>query len=66
MLQCLIDNYNGNIKEIINRKEWNGWTPLDCAYWYNDSSIKNDIVSLLRKYGGKAYCHDKNGKFVVR
>ena len=53
-LQCLIDNYNGNIKTIINQKDNNGFTPLDYAYEYNNSPIKNEIVSLLRKYGGKA------------
>ena len=30
----------------------------------NDSPIKNDIVALLRKYGGKANHYDKNGKRV--
>ena len=49
MLQWLIDNYNGDIKQIINN---GGWTPLDYAY-YNLSPIKKDLVSLLRKYGGK-------------
>ena len=63
-LQFLIDNYNGNIKTIINQKNnvWN--TPLDYAYEYNDSPIKNEIVSLLRKYGGKANKYDKNGNKV--
>ena len=54
-LQFLIDNYNGkDIKTIINQKDNNGDTPLDYAYEYNNSPIKNEIVSLLRKYGGKA------------
>merc|ERR1712178_67478 len=48
-LQCLIDNYIGDIKEIINHQNIDGRTPLDYAYEYNDSPIKNDIVSLLRK-----------------
>ena len=64
MLQWLIDNYNGDIKEIINRKEWNGYTPLDSAYGPNESPIKKDLVSLLRKYGGKANWFDKNGNKV--
>ena len=63
MLQFLIDNYNGNIEEIINQKDNVGCTPLDFAYTYNDSPIKNDIVALLRKYGGKANFYDKNGKW---
>ena len=59
------DNYNEkDIKEIINHQDNYGWTPLDYAYAYNDSPDTNDIVSLLRKIGGKAYCHDKNGNVV--
>merc|ERR1712196_342380 len=65
MLQLLIDNYIGDIKEIINQKNEYGYTPLDLAYYdYNTSPIKNDIVSLLRKYGGKANYYDKNGNDV--
>merc|ERR1711871_1395026 len=63
-LQFLIDNYNGNIKTIINQKDKYGNTRLDDAYGYNDSPIKNEIVSLLRKYGGKANTRDKNGNYV--
>merc|ERR1711916_291160 len=63
-LQCLIDNYNGNIKTIINQKSNNGYTPLDMAYLLNTSRIKNEIVSLLRKYGGKANRYDKYGNDV--
>merc|ERR1711871_586769 len=66
LLQFLIENYSGgDIKDIINQTNKDGYTPLDSAYdsKYN-TSIKKDIVSLLRKYGGKANCHDKNGKEV--
>ena len=64
-LQCLIDNYNGkDIKTIINQKTNNGYTSLDYVYKSNNSPIKNEIVSLLRKYGGKADRYDKNGKKV--
>ena len=62
-LQFLIDNYNGNIKEIINQKDDYGYTPLDYAYGSNNSPIKNDIFALLRKYGGKANRYDKNGNW---
>eukprot|EP00944_MAST-04C_sp_MAST-4C-sp1_P000255 g255.t1 len=63
-LQCLIDNYNGNIKTIINQKTTNnGSTPLDYAYSGTNSYIKKKIVSLLRKYGGKANYWDKNGNW---
>ena len=67
MLQWLINNYNGDIKEIINQKNSiYGYTPLDYAYTWNNSPIKNDIVSLLRKYGGKANSYDKNGNKVEK
>ena len=52
-------------REIINQKtNVSGYTPLDYVYVYNDSPIKNEIVSLLRKYGGKANRYDKNGNKV--
>ena len=61
----VFDNYNGNIKEIMFRRVHCGWyTPLDYAYGNNKSPIKNDIVALLRKYGGKACKYDKNGNNV--
>ena len=65
-LQFLIDNYNGkDIKDIINQKNnYYGYTPLDCAYQYNKSPIKKDIVALLRQFGGKANYYDKNGNKV--
>ena len=62
LLQFLIDNYNG--KDIINQKNKYGRTPLDCAYKYNKSPIKKDIVALLRQFGGKANYYDKNGNKV--
>ena len=66
----LLATYNGEkyIKEqletIINQKTNFVQTPLDFAYKYNKSPIKNEIVSLLRKYGGKANYYDKNGNNV--
>lgn len=61
-LQFLIDNYNGkDIKNIINEKDKDGYTPLDFAYKYNKSSIKNDIIKLLRQFGGKANYYDEYG-----
>ena len=50
--------------ESINKKGRDGWTPLDLAYDRSDSPIKNDIVQLIRQHGGKANCHDRNGKYV--
>ena len=69
LLQCLIDNYNGDIINIINRtSNCNASTPLDCAYdcKNNNSSIRKDRKDIfeLRKYGGKANNYDKNGNEV--
>ena len=40
------------------------YTPLDCAYHYNDSPIRQEIIALLRLKGGKANHHDENGRVV--
>ena len=37
----------------INEKNWDGDTPLDCAYKYNKSPIKQKIIDLIRSKGGK-------------
>ena len=44
-----------------------GDTPLDRAYEYNtrySSPIKQKIIALIRSKGGKANCHDENGRWV--
>ncbi len=51
--------------ESINKKDWQGQTPLDIAY-INGSPIQNDIVELIRQHGGKANWHDANGRNVGR
>eukprot|EP00944_MAST-04C_sp_MAST-4C-sp1_P005958 g5958.t1 len=64
-LQFLIDNYNGDIKHIINQRDKDGDTALDWAYGSSTNShIKKGLVALLRKYGGKANKYDKNGNYV--
>jgi ankyrin repeat protein len=50
--------------DSINKKDRWGQTPLDCAYAHNDSSIQQEIIALLRSKGGKANCHDENGRHV--
>ena len=53
--------------ESINKKArylGKGFTPLDFAYKWNDSPIKNNIVQLIRQHGGKANHYDRNGKWV--
>ena len=38
----------------INKKTWDGYgTPLDWAYEYNKSPIKQTIIDLIRSKGGK-------------
>ena len=46
----------------INKKDGYG-TPLDYAY-RNDSPIRQEKIALLRSKGGKANCHDANGRNV--
>ena len=48
----------------INKKDNYGYTPWDRCYYFNNSSIKQDIITLIRKHGGKANRHDKNGNRV--
>ena len=50
----------------INKKTSGGYTPLDKAYEYNDSPIKQEIIALLRSKGGKANYFDANGRRVAR
>ena len=52
--------------ESINKKEGVGCTPLDFAYEHNDSPLRQEIIALLRSKGGKANCHDENGRRVGR
>merc|ERR1719263_2485307 len=49
--------------DSINKKERYGvYTPLDMAYEYNDSPLRQEIIALLRLKGGKANYHDENGR----
>ena len=50
----------------INKKGRSGHTPLDWAYRYNDSPLRQEIIALLRSKGGKANHFDENGRFVGR
>ena len=49
---------------VINKKNWFGSAPLDRAYNYNNSPIKQEIIDLIRSKGGKANKYDENGRFV--
>ncbi len=46
----LLDNMQ---LEDINHKDKDGYTPLDRCYDCNDSSIKQQLIDLIRRYGGK-------------
>ena len=50
--------------DSINKKTSLGDTPLDMAYWHNDSRIRGKIIALIRSKGGKANYHSKCGRFV--
>lgn len=40
------------------------FTPTDLAYYFNHSPSRHEIIALLRSKGGKANCHDVNGRNV--
>ena len=49
-VQLLLNNMK---LEDINHKDTDGETPLDRCYEYNDSSIKQQLIDLIRQKGGK-------------
>ena len=50
--------------DSINKENRGGYTPLDKAYAYNRSPIRQAIIALLRSKGGKANYYDENGNDV--
>ncbi len=53
--------------DSINNKTYRwGFTPLDKAYAYNHSPIRQEIIALLRSKGGKGNWYDENGRYVGR
>ena len=42
----------------------NRFTPTDLAYYFNHSPSRQEIIAFLRSKGGKANCHDENGRDV--
>ena len=49
---------------VLIRRTGGGVTPLDRAYYNNDSPIRQEIIALLRSKGGKANFYDENGRDV--
>ena len=50
--------------DSINKKTTSGETPLDRAYKWNTSPIRQEIIALLRSKGGIANKHDENGNII--
>ena len=60
---------NGMSLDSINQKSGGetylvGETPLDRAYHFNRSPIRQEIIALLRLKGGKSNHYDENGRWV--
>ena len=49
--------------DSINKKD-REFTPLDCAYHYNRSPLRQEVIALLRLKGGKGNRFDENGRNV--
>ena len=49
-VQLLLNNMK--LEDINHKDTLNGYTPLDYCY-YNDSSIKQQLIDLIRQKGGK-------------
>jgi len=51
IVQLLLNNMK--LEDINNHKTRHGKTPLDLCYNYNKSSIKQQLIDLIRQKGGK-------------
>ena len=58
LIQLLLNNMS---LDSINQENNDGETPLDDCYALNDSSIRQEIIALLRTKGGIANKYDENG-----
>jgi ankyrin repeat protein len=63
VIQLLLDQMS---IDSINQNNGFGSTPLDYAYNCSITPIKEDKISLIRSYGGKANEHDTNGNNVEK
>ena len=61
LIELLLTNMPLN---SINKKSRAGSTPLDLAYAFNRSPLRQEIIALLRSKGGKANYYDENGRHV--
>lgn len=53
IVKLLLNNMKLEDINRINNKDWGGITPLDQCYKWNPSSIKKQIIKLIRQKGGK-------------
>ena len=63
LIQLLLNNMS--LDSINQETNDDGETPLDYCYKLNGSPIRQEIIALLRLKGGKANCHDENGRHVL-
>jgi hypothetical protein len=50
LIKLLLTNMSFN---SINKKTRDGATPLDYAYNHNDTPIRQEVIDLIREYGGR-------------
>ena len=50
--------------DSINKKDGGEFTPLDWAYRYNRSPLRQEIIALIRLAGGKANYYDDDGNYI--
>ena len=53
IVQLLLNNMK--LEDINHKTTYNGGTPLDHCYEYNNSSIKQQLIDLIRQKGGKRW-----------
>ena len=50
-VQLLLNNMK--LEDINHKEDTSGFTPLDHCYYFNHSSIKQQLIDLIRQKGGK-------------
>ena len=63
LIELLLTNMSLN---SINKKDYNGKTPLDIAYEMDQYPFHREIITLIQLKGGKANFYDANGIYVEK
>jgi hypothetical protein len=63
MIKFLLEHMSLN---SINKKDYNGKTPLDIAYEMDQYPFHREIITLIQLKGGKANFYDANGIYVEK